>query len=352
MTRLVRLWGKKRGQRMSGWWLVGSVGEAAFFGALFLLGIVSLTTIGTWQVFWPQSQIIRIGVGFWLMIIASASFILIGLSGLVFQVAQTVASRELRTALAQKAKREHARRSEGVGSDATPPTLPRLRSFTESPGVQLAFRLAVERGEIAPFLLSSLFALAWNTMLAILAVIAAQNIARGQPEWFLNVILVPFACVGFWSTRWFFRLLKRHTGIGPTAVEISDLPLLPGSDFSVYVCQYGRVDFRNLTILLVCFEESTYQQGTDLRTERVEVARHVLFEQESCSAEPEKPLEIHCQYRLPADTMHTFQSQHNAVVWKIVVEGDAPRWPSFCRKFPVVVHPLAPHVSLAKPSLR
>lgn len=43
MSKLVRLYGKKRGSRMSGWWVIGSVGEAAFFATLFLLGIVSLS---------------------------------------------------------------------------------------------------------------------------------------------------------------------------------------------------------------------------------------------------------------------------------------------------------------------
>ncbi len=115
MSKLVRLFGKKRGSRMSGWWVIGSASEAAFFGSLFLLGIVSLTVVGTWQLFWPQSQIIRVGFGFWLMMIASLSFVVIGLSGLILRVAQTVASPELRSALAQQAEREHQRRTERVG---------------------------------------------------------------------------------------------------------------------------------------------------------------------------------------------------------------------------------------------
>ena len=336
---------------MSGWWMVGSVGEAAFFGSLFLLGIVSVTTIVTWQVFWPGSQIIPIGLGFWLLVIASASFVLIGVSGLVLRVAQTAISRELRSALAQKARRDHDRRSQGPLAAQPPPTLPNLQTFTDSPGVRLAFRLPVQSGEIGPLILSSVFALAWNAMLAMLSVIAAQNIARAQPEWFLTVLLFPFGLVGYWSVRWFFRLFRQHMGFGPTAVEISDLPLLPGAEFELYVCQYGRVAFKRLNVALVCIEESTYQQGTDIRTERIEVVRHVLVEKGRCIVEPEKPLEVHCKYRLPPDTMHTFQGQHNAVVWRIVVEGDASRWPSFCRTFPVVVHPLVP-ASLVKANLQ
>lgn len=341
MSKRVRLWGKKRGQRMSGWWVLGSVGEAAFFGVLFLLGIVSLTIVGTWQLFWPDSQIIRVGFGFWLMVIASLSFIVIGLTGLILRVAQTVASPELRSALAQQAEREHRRRSRGPSAAAQLPNVPSLQPFTDSPGERLAYRLAGQRSEIGPLILSFSFAVAWNGLLAVLAVIAVQKFSSGAPSWFLVLLLVPFAGVGYYATRWFFRLFRRISGLGPTTAEISCMPLLPGEDFTLYLCQYGRVHFRRLTIALVCYEESTYQQGTDVRTERVPVFRHIICERLNCRAEPEKPLEMDCQFRLPSDTMHSFQGQHNAIVWKVVVEGDSTRWPSFCRSFPVVVHPAA-----------
>lgn len=339
MTKLVRLWGKKRGTRMSGWWVIGSAGEAAFFGILFMLGIVSLTIVGTWQLFWPDSQIIRIGFGFWLMVIASLSFIVIGLTGLILRVAQTVASPELRSALAQHAEREHLRRSRGPGSSADLPNLPNLKAYTDSPGERLAYRLAVQRGEIGPLILSFCFAASWNGLLAVLAVIAVGKFASGKPSWFLVCLIVPFAAAGYFAARWFFRLFRRLSGLGPTTAEISHLPLLPGEEFTVYLCQYGRVSFRRISLALVCFEESTYQQGTDVRTERVQVVRHIICERENCRAEPEQPLEVDCQFRLPSDTMHSFQGQHNAIIWKLVVEGDSTRWPSFCRSFPVVIHP-------------
>jgi hypothetical protein len=306
-----------------------------------MLGIVSLTIVVTWQLFWPDSQIIRVGFGFWLMVFASLSFIVIGLTGLILRVAQTVASPELRSALAQQAEREHQRRSSGPGNPPKLPHTPSLKSFTDSPGERLAYRLAGQRAEIGPLILSFSFALAWNGLLAVLAVIATEKLFTGEPSWFLFAVLVPFIAVGIYATRWFFRLFRRLTGLGPTTAEISSIPLLPGEPFTLYLCQYGRVSFRRLTLALVCYEESTYQQGTDIRTERVQVLRYDICERENCRAEPDRPLEIDCQYRLPSDTMHSFQGQHNAIVWKVVVEGDSTRWPSFCRSFPVVVHPSA-----------
>lgn len=345
MPKWVRLWGKKRGERMSGWWVVGSVSEAAFFGGLFLLGITALTIVVTWQVFWPQSSFLRIGVGFWLMVITSSSFVVIGLTGFTIQLSRTLASPELRSALVDQAKRQHKRRSEGTReSGVSDEYLPSLRAITDSPGVKLSYRLALQSGERTPVILSTLFSGAWNTMLAILIVIAVQGHVRGTPDWFLTILLLPFGVVSFFATCWFFRLFRRLSGLGPTAVEISDLPLLPGETYRLYLCQYGRTQFSKFKIRLVGYEEATFQQGTDIRTERVETASiesEPFFASESHTlvAEPEKPLELDCKVTLPADMMHSFQGQYNAILWKIVVEGEATKWPSFCRSFPVVVYP-------------
>ncbi len=370
VAKWVRLWGKKRGTRMSGWWVVGSVSEAAFFGALFILGIVSLTIVASSQVFFSDSTILpTIGFGFWLMVIASSSFIVIGLTAFLLQVSQTLASPEQRSVLVDKAKRDHRRRAAGSEKPDLA-NLPSLRALTDSPGVKLAYRLAIQRGETTPLVLSSLFSVAWNAMLSVLAVIAAENHLRGTPDWFLTVLLVPFGIVSFFSTRWFFRTFRRQSGIGPTAVEIDALPLVPGRSYRLYVCQYGRTTFAWYRIWLVSYEESTYQQGTDIRTERVETFRLPISDLTSAAgnsrrakeqsdeqpsmakssgeleftggrleADPENPLEMDCQFRLPVDMMHSFQGRHNAIVWKIVVEGEVNQWPSFCRSFPVVVFP-------------
>lgn len=338
MAKLFRLFGKKRGGRMSGWWVVGSVSEAVFYGLLFLLGIVSLTTVVTWRVFWPASSILQIGFGFWLMVIASSSFVVIGLTAFLFQVSHVMASPELRSAMVDRAKRDHLRRSKGQ-TDLAGASLPDATILKDSPGVRLAYRLAPNQGDAAKLAVSASFAVAWNAMLSVLAVICIQSHLVGKHEIFLTVLLVPFAVVSYLATRWFLRLFRRHIGVGPTTLEISDLPLLPGNQYSLYLCQYGRVTFKRLQVSLACYEETTYQQGTDVRTERHEMTRKVVLGPEQFVVEPEKPLELDCQFTLPLDTMHSFQSSHNAIVWKVVVEGEAPRWRTFCRSFPIVVHP-------------
>jgi hypothetical protein len=401
---------------MSGWWVVGSVGEAAFFGALFLLGIVSFTTVVTWQVFWPDDTAFKPGLGFWLMVIASVSFMVIGISAFILQVSSTLASPEMRSAMARKVKEDHRRRSAGGGEIPEDSNLPELQPLMDSPGVKLAYRLAAQRGERTPLVLSTLFATTWNAMVAAYFAVTLQQFLSGGPVLFMAVLLVAFLVVSVISTRWFFRLFLQRLGIGPTAVEIDILPMLPGGDYRLYLCQYGRVSFQRLDLCLVAYEEATYEQGTDVRTEsretiRVPVqVRRQLFgagggdseeqrqsedrenqrlqnaverssrsapsdfsadeDNQECRgssrenslgsenpslgeksdetqgsgkmrlvAEPEKPLELDCFVSLPTDIMHSFHSPHNAVTWKVVVEGECAKWPAFCRKFPVAVYP-------------
>lgn len=327
---------------MSGWWVVGSVSEAAFFGALFLLGIVSLTIVVSWQVFWPDSTVLKPGFGFWLMVIVSISFIVIGCTAFFLQVSQTLASPEMRSAMATRVKQEHLRRAEGREARKSL-NLPSLQGLTDSPGVKLAYRLAAKRGESAPLILSAVFTSAWNSMVAVLFVVWVQRFFSEGIHWFLTVLLLPFLAVSYVATRWFFRLFKRQARLGPTAVEIDALPMLPGGEYQLYVCQYGRIRFQRLTISLSASEETTYHQGTDVRTESCETLRLPVSivgdPPQELVAEPEKPLELDCTVSLPFDTMHSFQTEHSAIVWHILVEGDCPKWPGFCRKFPVVVYP-------------
>lgn len=339
MPRLFRLWGKKRGHRLSGWWIVGSVGEAIFFASLFLLGVMALTLVIAWQFVAPELQVYRIGLGFWLLVIAAVSFIFIGGTGFLLRVWQLWTSDEHRLALARKASNlDLAGRGKNNDRHNTP-TIPDLARITDSPGVRLAYRLPSSQSAMAVMVIGSIFILSWNSMVAVFAGIAFTAHAQGQPRWFLTLSLIPFGTAGYFASRWFFRLFRQLTGVGATTVEINELPLYPSRTYEVCIVQHGHLVFKQVRVLLLCEEEATFHQGTDLRFERKIVYSQCILEQGRCRVEPGRPLELRAEFKVPGYAMHSFQSAHNAIHWKIVVEGDAKRWPSFCRNFPVIVYP-------------
>jgi hypothetical protein len=344
MKRLFRLYGKKRGHRLSGWWLAGRVGEAFWFAAVFALGVLTLTTLIALQVMAPDTNAFRVGYGFWLLVLISVSFVGIGVVGFIYRVLSVAYSAEYRTAMANKAiKTDEARRSK---RSPLLPMVPSLQVYTDSPGKRLAYRLPESRPETQQLILASLFVLAWDTLAIIAVGVALGAMFRLRPDWFTTLIVVPFfVYVGFRVTRWFFLKFRRATGIGPTTIEIDELPLYCGSHYQLNLVQHGRLALKKLSISLVCEEIATYHFGTDTRTDRQEVYRQSVLEQGRCRIDWGRPLELACRFDLPEQLMHSFQSPHNSIAWKFLVEGEANRWPSYCRSFPVVVFPLGPKMN-------
>lgn len=337
MKRRLRLWGKKRGGRMSGWWFVGSLGEALFFATFFLLGVLCFTTLVTWQFLSPNTQVVRIGYGFWLLVGVSVSFIVLGTVGFWYRVLKVATSDEHREVLATRGivPRPIKNRQEKI----LPPTIPALQQFTDSPGAKLAYRLPVEWADNGALIALGIFAMAWNAMIAVFLVFAINGFLEGKTQYRLILLLIPGIYVALRSAQLFIQAFVRAIGIGSTTVEIEDLPLVPGKACKLLLVQYGRLVIKKLSIRLVCEEESTYHFGTDIRTERQIVRLQNILEQGRVRIDWGRPLEVECQFTIPRDAMHSFQSLHNAIHWKIIVEGEANRWPSYSRSFPVVVYP-------------
>jgi hypothetical protein len=339
MARLFRLWGKKRGQRLSGWWLVGSLGEALFFAALAMVGVFCLATLGAW--YWVAQQWPRLGPGLtgWMLLVVSTAFVLIGTIGFVYRVGQVLISHEHRLAIL--GHRPKGRSSHPLDSNQAPEGVPALAAFVDSPGVRLAYRLPSLRPELGMVALSGFLALSWNALTAGLVAVAATQIIQGVRPWGLLAALPLFIAVAVWSARRFLTLFFLLTSIGPTVIEISDLPIRPANTYRLHLAQYGRFALRRLEVALVCCEEATYHSGTDIRTERREVSRQVVLECRRVRIEDGRPLEMEGDFSVDPQAMHSFQTPHNAVLWSVIVQGDCLRWPSFCRSFPLPVYPAA-----------
>jgi len=343
VARWFRIFEKKRGQRRTGSTLIGRIGEAAFFGAFFLLGAATLTHVVLGEVMHPSATF---GLGFWLLILVLASFVLIGGGGVLWAVFHSGTSAERRSALV---KRAH---SIDLISDAVPmpreyPTLPADNNLTNSPGVLLAYRLPTVESPIWGVLASALFCLAWNGVSSVLTVWATRSWTTGDPEWLLSILLLPAHGVGAWSIYYFLRQLIVHTGMGPTIVEVSNHPLYPGGRYELLISQSGHMRMKFLAARLVCEEEVTYHQGTDIRHEVRVVFERDVFRLADFMIEPASTFEKSVEFSVPVEAMHSFSSAHNSVNWRIVVSGEADEWPSFVRSFPLIVYPLRQQVPTA-----
>ncbi len=338
MARSFRLWHKKRGDRTTGSELVGGLGEALFFGVLFLLGAVSLTYIIMTNVMNPDPEMYTLGWGFWLRAMVVASFVLIGGGGVIYTVLQVGTSAERRSAMAKRAANIDLTGEAPVTTNKHP-AIPRDANLTNSPGVRLAYRLPVTHAGAWVLIAATAFFLIWNGIAAVLVTVAIRSHVDDSPDWFLTAFVVPFLAIGAWAAYYFVQQMLLHTGIGLTNLEISDHPLKPGRRYQLFLSQAGRLQISSLELSLICDEEATYHQGTDIRTETCRVYCQQLFIEKSFRIDPGKVFEREFQLEVPTHVMHSFQANHNAVHWKLLVRGNARRWPVIERSFPIVVYP-------------
>ncbi|MHB8972547.1 MAG: hypothetical protein ACYC3X_09460 [Pirellulaceae bacterium] len=341
MARLFRLWEKKRGDRRTGSQFVGGLGEALFFSVLFLLGSLSLAYLVASHFGGAPASVYRPGFGFWVMVLVMVSFMLIGGGGVIYTVLQVGTSAERRSAMARRAADMNPL-NDSLPSHPEYPTIPRDANLTNSPGIRLPFRLPVTHAGPWVLFAATAFFLVWNGIATVLVLVAVKSHISQHPDWFLTLFVLPFVGIGMWATYYFVQQLMLHTGIGPTTVEISDHPLVPGRTYQLFVSQAGRLNVQSLEVSLVCEEEATYRQGTDIRTERCRVVCESVFVERDFRTEPGKAFERECELHVPDHVMHSFQARHNAVQWMLVAKVQAASWPMFQRCFPVVVGPAEP----------
>ncbi len=363
--RFPKPWTKKRGKRLLGGSLSGAVGESVFSAGLFLLGVFGLALM-LFQRFGDAAQIGRLsipdavpdafpgaatatgeasssGLGFWIVIVLSLALIAVGGLAVIYRLVRVGASHERRSAMATRAKEMRSNSLEFGLPDAIEllslPSVPEGRGVTDSPGVRLAYRLASEGSMARRALATAGLALLWNATWFVLLAVVVSGFFSGNPRWVLAFLLMPFAGIGVWAFRYFLDALRQTAGVGATIVEICNHPLHPGKSYDLFVAQAGRLNLRRLRVELICEEETTYRQGTDVRIDRHIAFTKILYTDRDLTIDPHRPWEQELQLDLPADAMHSFRSSHNAVCWRITVCGDARPWPSFCLNFPVYVHP-------------
>lgn len=281
----------------------------------------------------------------WLLLLLPAPFIGFGIAGLTIYSLRGWQSVERRAALRRRlASRELlAPADRGLSRF---PTVPAESDTTNSPGTRLAYRLP-GLGESLPVLSLLLGCIVWNGLALICALTlitaitthpgALRDSAFAMTVW--GAVTVVFLLVGCWLIYLFVRRIMIGATVGPTYIEISTHPLRPGAECEGFLSQSGRIKIKSLSVKLVCDEEATYRQGTDSRTERQRVFESTLLERSDIEATDAEPWESSFAIRIPDRVMHSFESDHNKILWRILVAGRLLKWPDFERSYRILVFP-------------
>ena len=321
-----RLWEKKRGSRQTGSSRWGAAGEAIFYSVLFMVGMIALTELIYLRVIWKTDSLLTSNWGLVLSVLMLGTLIVTGAIGLFGSVAETGTSAERRAAI-----RKRAIDSELLAdttSEATLPTVPRDEDFKNSPGIRLAYRLPHRPSPGWRLGAFSVFCLVWNGALAVLGVLAFN---QGQEsfhvaslfswEWWtlFRIVVLVYAVIGISSVRHLVGMLVEAATLGPTNVEVSALPLKPGGEYRAFVSQAGHLQLESMELTLVCDEEVSFSDGTDLRIESRRVLSESLFHHEHFEVLPSQPFQCEVPLDVPTEAMHSFVAPNNAITWKLIV---------------------------------
>ncbi|MEQ1905093.1 MAG: hypothetical protein ABL888_12970 [Pirellulaceae bacterium] len=260
----------------------------------------------------------------------------IGMYRLFAALLKVNTSQERRLAMASAAG-ETESFSDGRGNEIDLPSVPKPIKPPVR-GQKLPWRLVGRRRNYGWLFLSGVAMLASLTM-ATLSTARFSFSFRESLDWAALAIAVFSSAIGVWSSVTFFRHALRLAAFGPTTLEISDFPLIPGRKYRILLRQPGRFRFKLLNVLLICEEITTFTRGTDIQTERRTVEEHRLMRQRGVNVTTQEPFESEFEFEMPASSFHSFVSKNNQVQWKIVVQTLAKGWPQFEQTFPVVVCP-------------
>ena len=290
----------------------------------------------------PKTVVLVRGNQWWIwpFLLIPASFVAIGIGGLVYTLLHWGKSAERRAATTRNVPAPELF-DLPAAVDPKYPYIPDCSEITSSPGTRLAYRLPLTQSP--GWTLFGLLAacVAWNGAVSVFVVMVVGSFLARTPDWPMTLFVLPFLAVGIALVAVFARLLRNAARIGPTLVEISHHPLLPGNSYRFFFSQSGHLTLKAIEVWLICEEEAVFRQGTNARTESREVFRQSLYSGAGAVVRPGEPLEAECDLPIPAGAMHSFRASHNQIQWKLIVRGEIAGWHEFQRSFPVVVRPAA-----------
>ena len=202
----------------------------------------------------------------------------------------------------------------------------------EEPG---PIKLESDSHPLAAFGCLLIFGLIWNGIVSIFVFERLDRWIRLDFEGMEDLFLLPFLLVGIGVIIGAIYSLMASFNPRPVMTLSRQFIPLGGSGRLQWEFESGIGSLNRLKITLVGVEEATYRRGTDTYTDKEQFHEETIVD-------TQRQIEIargEVDIPIPTDTMHTFESGNNSIVWRIQLHGDIPLWPDINAKFPIRVVP-------------
>ena len=283
--------------------------------------------------------------GLWLTSTLLVVLAIAGAYGVITSALAVGTSAERRAALAKAASSRIEDAEHLLPPARDFPNVPRDTNLVNSPGAKLKYRLPPTQEPAWRLFGSAIWMLTCAALAVALTVVTAEQLFLGQSAWLLGIFALVVIGLAAWATYSCLNELITASWMGPTSVEVGKMPLFPGDECEVFLSQSGNLQVSRFSVLLICDEETTFLQGTDIRHDRQCVFRKEIFRREQFAVDASTPIEEHFRLRIPNPAMHSHKSPHNGIVWKLITQITADDWPAHERTFPIVVYPAGPRES-------
>ncbi len=221
-------------------------------------------------------------------------------------------------------------------SSATfPTTLPAASSTMTVAPVGGPVVLKPETSRIGRVIGMTFVCLFWNGIVGVFTYMEFRGGLTGGVSWFLTLFLIPFQLIGL-GLLW--AVVSSVLGLAnpkPT-LTLSAASVPVGGSLTLQWQMSGATGrLRNLRIFLRGREEAHYRRGTDSRTDK-----HTFYETQLVEATDSGRIERGMvTITIPPNTMHTFASDDNKILWSLQVKGEIGFWPDVDETFDLVVRP-------------
>ena len=278
-------------------------------------------------------------------------FFLVGVAGLYMAIRSTIGEKKRPDkALSQRASqwptfdamRSRSTLSTTQGGDAldsatSPPPSPVPLAASRSFG---AVVLEPATTPLRRWVITLVVTLFWNGVVSVFLFFLINQWRHGNFEWFLAVFLTPFVLIGlFLLFSVFHGFLALFNPRPRLTLHSGQLCVGEAADLEwEFSGAAGRI--RRLRIYLEGREEAIYTRGTDTVTDKNVFATVELVNKQG--AEPGR-----ARVEIPSNTMHSFKSDHNKIIWEIHVNGDIGFWSDVAESFELEVLPKRSLVNVA-----
>jgi hypothetical protein len=175
----------------------------------------------------------------------------------------------------------------------------------------------------------------WNGIVGIFTFIEFFGKTTGM-GWFLYVFLIPFQLIGMTLLWGVVRAALTLLNPRPTLTLSADSVPVGGSLTLQWEMTGMASRLRNVKIKLAGREEARYRRGTTTSTDK-----HTFYEAQVVEASDTMRIQRGMTtLTIPRNTMHSFTSDDNKIIWSLTVTGEIAFFPDVEETFDIFVRPM------------